>query len=80
MTYSPPGKPTPEEARKLVLGLFARSYRKALLIGPISMELGRYYSLNETFWLLEEMLGEGLLRRARLGETELSDQAAYVKL
>jgi len=76
----PPGKSSPVEARKIVLGLFKRWPGRAMLIGPISMELGCYYSLNDTFWLLEEMVGDGVLRHARRDEKEFSCQVAYVEL
>jgi hypothetical protein len=71
--------PSPEEAKKLVLGLFDRLPGKALLVGPISMELGRSYGLNETFEILEELVRAGLLRRAERHEAP-SRVLAYIKL
>jgi hypothetical protein len=77
---SPLGKkPSWEEAKKLVLGLFDHRPGKALLVGPISMELGWSYGLNETFDLLEEMVRDGLLRRALKHEAS-SRVLAYLKL
>jgi hypothetical protein len=54
----------PEEARKIALALFERDRGKPLLIGPVCVEIGQNYGLNETEKLLDEMVLQGLLRPA----------------
>jgi hypothetical protein len=72
----------PLEARKVILSMFAKHGQygeKPLLVGPISMEIGLNYGLNETEALLEEMVREGLLRRATSKELGSRDLKGYIR-
>src|SRR5271170_5061284 len=68
----------PEEARKIVIELFKKRPDKPILVGPVCLEIGQNYGLNETEALLEEMVGEGILRRAHPKELVLKVHRAYV--
>ena len=59
---------TPAEARRIALALFERDRSKPLLIGPVSMEIGHNFGLNETEALLDSLVVEGLLRLVVPGE------------
>lgn len=72
-------KPSWVEAKKLALALFDRRPGIPLLVGPVSMELGSSYGLNETFTLLEELVRDGFLRHALPHEAS-SRVLAYVRL
>lgn len=54
----------PDEARKIALEMFERNKGKPLLVGPVSMEIGLNYGLNETERLLDELVVEGVIRLA----------------
>ena len=68
----------PEEARKIALAMFEKYRDKPLLIGPVSLEIGYEYGLNETEALLDQMVVEGLLRRATERELGSRHQKGYV--
>ncbi len=68
----------PDEARKIVLAMFERDPAKSLLVGPISMEIGGNYGLTETERLLDQMVGEGVLRVATPKELGSKVQRGYV--
>ena len=68
----------PEEARKIALAMFERDPAKPLLVGPVSMEIGSNYGLNETEKLLDEMVSEGILRVATPKELGSKHHRGYV--
>jgi hypothetical protein len=69
----------PAEAKEIVLELFGRDPdRKPLLIGPISMEIGGNYGLNETEKLLDQLVMEGVLRLATSSEMGSRQTKGYV--
>ncbi len=68
----------PDEVRSIVLSLFERDPARALLIGPVCMEIGRSYNLNETETLLDQMVLDGLLRPATKTEVRGDHTKAYV--
>jgi hypothetical protein len=70
----------PEEARRIALALFDRRPEKPLLVGPVSMEIGQNYGLNETERLLDGMVQDGLLRVATATELGSMAQRGYFKV
>src|SRR5574338_732145 len=51
-------------ARLLALEYFGRFEHRAVLIGQVSLFIGKGYGLNETEQLLESMVAEGVIRHA----------------
>jgi hypothetical protein len=68
----------PEEARAIALALFEKHRGKPILIGPVCLEIGQNYGLNETEALLDEMVREGILRDATPKELGSKHQKGYV--
>lgn len=68
----------PEEARRIALEMFERNRGKPLLIGPVSMEIGLNYGLNETEALLDQLVAEGVLRSATPAELGSRRLKGYV--
>jgi hypothetical protein len=68
----------PDEARQIALAYFEKHKGKAILIGPVSMEIGQNYGLNETEKLLDAMVTEGVLRHATPEELGSKRMKGYV--
>lgn len=68
----------PGEARKLALEFFERNRGKPVLIGPVSMEIGLNYGLNETEALLDQLVVDGILRPATIAELGSKHLKGYV--
>lgn len=67
----------PAEARKIALGFFETDPKKPRLVGPVSVEIGQNYGLNETEALLDGLVGEGILRHATAHELGSDEQKGY---
>ncbi len=68
----------PGEARRIALAMFARRRGKPILVGPVCLEIGKNYGLNETEGLLDELVREGVLRVATAEELGSKRQRGYV--
>jgi hypothetical protein len=68
----------PDEARKIALEYFEKHKGKPLLIGPVSLEIGHNYGLNETEKLLDQLVSEGVLRLATHEELGSKRLKGYV--
>lgn len=57
-----------EDAKQLALQYFHRHSERTVLVGQISLWIGRSYGLNESEDLLEEMVREGFIQPASVAD------------